>query len=318
MEDNQRNCPNCEKIMTYSHKYKRNEAEKKGLWCASCARKQVWGTLDEDEEKAKEYECPICKRITIYSTKYNVTTAKKMGTLCRSCASKEVAKRDGVKERIQETRKRNNSDEVYRTPEAREANRQRNLGKKNAMYGRSVYDVWVEKYGKEKADKKMEKYKEKHRKNNSGKNNPMYGKPSPQGSGNGWSGHYKNFYFRSLKELSFIVNYIERFGFNYQSLERAKYKIKYICPQGQERNYFGDFLLNDKYFVEIKPKRLINSPNNKAKFEAAARFCKENGLIFKIIDPKVDFNQIKSLYLKGEIKLLEKYKKKMEEKLKGS
>ena len=37
-----------------------------------------------------------------------------------------------------------------------------------------------------------------------GKNNPMYGKPSPQGSGNGWSGWYKGIYFRSLLYSSFM------------------------------------------------------------------------------------------------------------------
>jgi hypothetical protein len=36
----------------------------------------------------------------------------------------------------------------------------------------------------------------------------MYGKPSPQGSGNGWSGWYKGKYFRSIMELSFIVEYL--------------------------------------------------------------------------------------------------------------
>jgi hypothetical protein len=37
-------------------------------------------------------------------------------------------------------------------------------GEKNPMFGRSFYDVWVEKYGKEVADKKLEEFKEKKRK----------------------------------------------------------------------------------------------------------------------------------------------------------
>ncbi len=55
--------------------------------------------------------------------------------------------------------------------------------------------------------------KEKHRQNAIGEGNNMYGRPSPQGSGNGWSGWYKERYFRSLRELMFLI-YAERFGLN--------------------------------------------------------------------------------------------------------
>ena len=34
----------------------------------------------------------------------------------------------------------------------------------------------------------------------------MYGRFSPRGSGNGWSGWYKEWYFRSLLELSYMIN----------------------------------------------------------------------------------------------------------------
>lgn len=44
-------------------------------------------------------------------------------------------------------------------------------------------------YGKEKAVELKEKLSERF----SGEGNPMFGKPSPEGSGNGWSGWYKNF-----------------------------------------------------------------------------------------------------------------------------
>jgi hypothetical protein len=37
-------------------------------------------------------------------------------------------------------------------------------GEKNPMYGRSFYDVWVEKYGKEVADLKLKEWKEKRKK----------------------------------------------------------------------------------------------------------------------------------------------------------
>ena len=52
-------------------------------------------------------------------------------------------------------------------------------GKNNPMYGRCAYDIWLEKYGKEYADKRRVETIEKIRKNQPnrvGENNPMYGK----------------------------------------------------------------------------------------------------------------------------------------------
>jgi uncharacterized protein with von Willebrand factor type A (vWA) domain len=67
---------------------------------------------------------------------------------------------------------------------------QQNKGKNNGMYSKSVYDVWLQKYGKKEADKRQQQMIEKCRKASSGRNNPMFSKPSPKRSGNGWSGHY--------------------------------------------------------------------------------------------------------------------------------
>jgi hypothetical protein len=66
--------------------------------------------------------------------------------------------------------------------------------------------TYEELYGKEKANKMKNNLSIL----NSGSKNKMYGKPSPQGSGNGWSGWYKGWYFRSLIELSYMVNVIEK------------------------------------------------------------------------------------------------------------
>jgi hypothetical protein len=54
----------------------------------------------------------------------------------------------------------------------------------------------------------------------SGEKNFWFGKPSPVGSGNGWSGWYKGWYFRSLLELSFMIKVIERFKFSWKSADR--------------------------------------------------------------------------------------------------
>lgn len=137
----------------------------------------------------------------------------------------------------------------------------------------------------------------------SGSNNPMFGRPSPKGSGNGISGWYNEWYFRSLHELSFMIKIIERFKFNWISGETVP--IKYIDFLGKERTYFPDFIINEKYMVEIKPKRLHKSDEVIRKSEAATQFCKLNGLVYKLLDPskKLNNDEIKDLISTHKIKL---------------
>jgi len=49
-------------------------------------------------------------------------------------------------------------------------------GKNNPMFNKKVYDIWVETYGKEEADKKQLIYKRKISEKTAGKNNPMFNK----------------------------------------------------------------------------------------------------------------------------------------------
>lgn len=93
------------------------------------------------------------------------------------------------------------------------------------MFGKTFYDIWVEKYGLEIANQKLIEFKNNRSKSSTGEKNPMFGKTSPTGSGNGWSGWYKDWYFRSINELSFMINVIERFKFTWVSGEKLKYKI---------------------------------------------------------------------------------------------
>lgn len=184
-------------------------------------------------------------------------------------------------------------------------------GENNGMYKKSNYEHWLSKYGKEEADIRLEEFKAKISKATSGKNNPMYGKPSPQGSGNGWSGWYKGIYFRSLLELSFLVNWVDRFNLKIENAECKKYRIHYDF-NGSGRNYFADWVINEKYLIEIKPKKLWSTPQNKAKFEATKEYCKENNLIFKIIEPiKLTKEDILVLYETKQIIFNKKYEEKI-------
>ena len=182
------------------------------------------------------------------------------------------------------------------------------------MSGKTVFDIWVEKYGEEVADEKMNELREKHSKNNSGEGNPMYGKPSPQGSGNGWSGWYNGWFFRSLRELTYMIKVIERFNLKWESGESNKYKIPYIDYKGNKRNYFPDFVIESKYIIECKPRRLWDTPSVLSKKEGALKFCGDNGLVYKTRDVgTLNEEEIKELYNNKEIKFTERYERKYKE-----
>jgi hypothetical protein len=204
--------------------------------------------------------------------------------------------------------------------EMKQKNSLANSGVNNKNYGGTWHGIppsilykgktFDEIYGKEKSDIMKQNLSKRH----SGKNNPMYGKPSPQGSGNGWCGWYKEYFFRSLKELSFIIFVIERFKFRCESGEKRKYKIQYKDFDGVIRNYFPDFILNDKYVVEVKPKHLFNTFINKRKKESAIEFCNKNNLKYKMISPIkiLTFQEIKKLVDSNQIKFIDRYKQKYE------
>ena len=52
------------------------------------------------------------------------------------------------------------------------------------------------------------------------------------------------------------------------------------------RNYIPNFLVIYKFgkqkFIEVKPKYLIDTEKNQAKFKAAREYCKKHNMIFEI------------------------------------
>lgn len=136
----------------------------------------------------------------------------------------------------------------------------------------------------------------------------MYGKPSPQGSGNGWSGWYKNWFFRSLRELSYMINVIEFQNLKWRSGETSDLKIPYVDWEGKNRVYTADFLVEEHDLIEVKPEKLKSSKTVRIKQEAAIIFCEEKGWEYKLIDPPVlSFNEIQNLYLTEQIKFTKRY-----------
>jgi len=291
-----RNCPSCRKKIEYTNKKNRNQAERKKQNCGSCSQKEVSKRPEiilEYKRKREEYKIKyLGEGNPFYGKKHSQETRKKI-----SDSQKKLDKKNNP---------------IYQCKEFKE--KVRRPGKLNGMYGRSFYDVWVEKYGKNEADRKMDIHRKGMSIRASGKNNSMYGKPSPKGSGNGWSGWYKKWYFRSLKELSYMINVIEKKGHKWESAENKKFYIKYINYDGDERTYRPDFLLNDKILIEVKPKELMETPSNIRKKEAAIEFCKKNNLEYRMVDIKIlDTDKIIELFLSGKIKFIKKYEDRINE-----
>lgn len=169
--------------------------------------------------------------------------------------------------------------------------------KKAFVNRRSFYQAWIEKYGEEEAEKMLEVYKEKKREQSSGKNNPMYGKPTPQGAGNGWKGWYKGHYFRSLREVTFMIE-LDNKEIKWESAE--KIKIPYLL-NGVERTYRPDYLVGNKV-IEIKPIKLHKTPAIEAKAQAATLYCQKRGLEYKLIDINIDAKAIQEALLLGLVR----------------
>lgn len=119
----------------------------------------------------------------------------------------------------------------------------------------------------------------------------------------GYSGRYKGSYFRSLGELSYIVNVLEKQKLIWESAEAVDLAIRYEY-EGRVRYYLADFLVEEKRLVEIKPKRLQNDPEVLAKAEAAKHFCSKMGLIYEIISmPCMPDDEINYLVATGTVVL---------------
>lgn len=273
----------------------------------------------------KEYQTALGSQIH-YFKKYK-------GDLCRGCKQREQIKKgirgkqyiNAGKASVQNM-KGKTYEELYGNEKAKQLKQQcsnNTSGKNNPMYGKNYQSYAIVELGKSQKGKTFEEIygnekateiKAKISLKTSGENNPMYGKPSPEGSGNGWSGWYNEWFFRSLKELSYMINVIERFNLSWQSAETSKYKIKYVDWEDTERTYHPDFLIEGKYLVEIKPKKLWNSDNVIRKKKAAIEFCKNKNLKYKLTESAktLTFNDLKILVNTKKIKFIKRYKEKFE------
>lgn len=181
---------------------------------------------------------------------------------------------------------------------------------KSFNFKQNLKERWIFLYGNKIGEQKWNKYCNDISESSSGKNNAMYGKPSPKGAGNGWKGWYKNHYFRSLREVSYMIH-LDKNNIKWESAEQKRFFIHYKNYDGRERTYRADFFLPElNKLIEIKPKKLQKSPLIKLKTAAATKFCKKNNLVYEILDFPINIEKIKEFLLKGLIKFDRNYKEK--------
>ena len=252
--------------------------------------------------------CPQCNKELEYTNIKNRNKANKLKTICGSCRAKEVQSRPDVKQQVSAFRKKayigknnpfygkkhspetiakiraNRRHEIYKTSEYRKKISSITTGSKNPMFGKNIEEIWRAKYGESGANERRIALSKKRSENAKGSKNSMYGKPPSVGAGSGWGGWYKDWYFRSLKELTYVLQ-IEENNWRWESAECKQYAIPYTDNNGVEKTYRADFVVNGKMLVEVKPERLMNSVSNCLKRDAAIGYCKERGLQYVMIDP---------------------------------
>lgn len=145
-----------------------------------------------------------------------------------------------------------------------------------------------------------------------GAKNPMFGKPRPHG-GNGWKGHYHGWFFRSLHELSYVVNVLEPQGLDWSTAEKKEFEIPWVDWRGTLRTYRADFLVSETRLIECKPRKLHVSPQVVAKQRAAELWCQQRGWQYELVaPPKLTLQQLEALCDNGDVILTDATQKKLE------
>jgi hypothetical protein len=281
-----------------------------------------------------ERVCPQCSILLQYTTLKNRNQCERLQRRCFRC-SRDVLKQPETRKKMSVAAKKRTGDknpffgkhhrkesieacllkrrlqnyEWCKTNEFRQQSSR--PGKLNGMYGTSIFKRWIEKYGRNVANSKLLVLKEKLSKRFTGENNPMFGQPAPTGSGGGWGGWYKDWYFRSLRELSYVIYVLEKQQIEWVSCESHRIMIPYVFD-GRNRTYTPDFLVDGNKLVEIKPKQLMEIGINCAKRDAAKVYCDDKGWIFSMVDVKnISLNELIQLHRNGLVRFNKKYEARM-------
>jgi hypothetical protein len=260
-----RPCDNCGK----SFETRRKDTAYCGIACSNVARTR--------QEVSKS--CELC------GENFTVEFIKRNRRFCsRSCASKHTnstVDREKVNKKISQTQKM-----AFRSEQ-----------RVHPQLGRSI---------KESTKKKTRKTRERNGLNLP-ENNPMFGKNHSKetrermsetrtekilnGEYSSWFDKGKHYSIKLDKEVAYrsswekaVYEILDKDD-NVKSYTPEPFKIPYVFEK-VKRHYIPDLLVeysdSTKKLVEIKPKVFINHSINKAKFDAAKKYCKNDNLVFEI------------------------------------
>jgi len=108
------------------------------------------------------------------------------------------------------------------------------------------------------------------------------------------------------------MRYLDTAGVPWESGERRQFAVPYQF-NGVARTYFPDFhLLDSGTFVELKPARLVGTPENQAKFAAAAKAFEAFEVVTKEDVPFIDCDALRAVCQTGEVVLLDRWQRRLE------
>ena len=170
----------------------------------------------------------------------------------------------------------------------------------------SLAEHWRRKHAPEEAAAREALWRERESRASTGRGNPMFGRPSPGGSGYGWKGWLDGRFFRSLRELRFMLDHPLA-----ETAESDRWRASFEW-RGSERTTVADFILSaDRVLVECKPSRLHQTPLVTAKARALCALAESRGWRFKLTDPGIVLHaELSQLIGAGRVVLTSKSKEK--------
>lgn len=324
-------CERCNKENFFkSEKGMKISIKNHGLKCRECFKKKI--KQDKIAKKEIGRKCQKCENIKYFENEKKASNF----TLCSSCHGRNKVKhfykngdnimknknvyqcwidKYGEKEAALKIEQHKNrlSRSIKSFTNSLTKEEKKEIYKNYNTNHKSVYQHWVDKYGKEKADEMESKRRAHMSKKMSGSGNPMFGKPSPNESGRGWSGWYKGLHFRSIFELSYLKYLIEN-KINFKTGESTDFRVEYKDLKGNDRNYYPDYYIVDtQEIIEIKPSYFLINEEVKIKTDNAKKKYGNKYIILTEKDIHIlKLRDIIELINQGEdLKFKDKYQQKI-------
>jgi hypothetical protein len=126
-----------------------------------------------------------------------------------------------------------------------------------------------------------------------------------------FKGYYKSWFFRSLKELSYVL-LCEDNGLKWQTAEVEELAVWYEDIYGHRRKHYADFLVDGHIIVEVKPAKHQKGKLVQLKAKAMKAFCQQKGFEYMMVSPrKVNPERLSQLITNGLVIFTEDCKDKI-------